>query len=550
MASSSNAVAHPLTRHISAPLPEILEVLHGRLPLEQTQTFSTFAQLLEAYIQCQFLSLRNSIKRSFLLFSRGALGKEYVSRRGRSVPSRQEFASKEVQFIADFMTLMESAHYQLVTKELWEIALKEDFLLTMPITVNMDSMDSKMLKRFWDGKSDQRNQLPETADRILIFYRGVSISRKTDIFISEKINLFLHYTVLKLIRKLFKKGVQEGEEESETPKLLQHEDVRVAERVTLRQLLPDWKVVLQKFLTKLEIVEPTFDDVVVLYRNAKSTLLSSTEKTVENKTQAKRNIVIKSFNSVPLADLEVIFPDKDVSLSNLSLVVLWVTLFLALITAGMTLWQTDIDSSVITSALVLLLGKLFQSYTSMQREKSTMMMNISRMLYDKTKDSQDGAVFSLLDDMADQQTKTHCIAYVMLLMCEHRRMKIENLDKRCVEFFEENFNLRVDFTIRDKLETLTASGLIKQNEHDEEMLSAISLEEANDLLTQKWKDAYKISGDSNSSRSFLTSGIGGKLLGGTLAGTSMVSNTISSTLEKASHLTTGLFKKRLIRKHE
>lgn len=470
MSSSIDAVSRPLTRHISAPRPEILEVIRGRLPSEQLSTFSTFAELLEAYIQCQFLNLRNSIKWSFLLFSRGALGKQYISRRGRPIPNKVEFVSREKQFISDFITLMESAQYQLITKELWDIALEEEFLLTMPLTVNMDAMDSKMLKRFWEERTTKRSELPEIADHILIFYRGVSTSKKADRFISEKINLFINYTILQPLGKVFKKSVEEE------PETAQHEVMNLAKRVTLKQLLPDWRSVLQKFLTPLQIMEPTFDDVVVLYRKAKSTLLSSTESTAENRIQAKRNITIKAFNSVPLADLEVIFPEKDVSLSNLSLVTLWVTLVAALVTVGMTLWQTDVDRGVVTSALVLLLGKLFQGYTSMQREKSTMMTNISHMLYDKTKDSQDGAVFSLLDDMADQQMKIHCMVYVLLLMSDNRSLKIERLEDRCVEFFEENFCLRVEFNIREKIKDLLDSGLIKQ---DEEILTAIPLEEAN-----------------------------------------------------------------------
>lgn len=476
MSSSIDALSRPLTRHISAPLPEILEVIRGRLRSEQLSTFSTFSELLEAYIQCQFLNLRNSIKWSFLLFSRGALGKQYISRRGRPIPNKSEFVSREKQFISDFITLMESAQYQLITKELWDIALKEEFLLTMPLTVNMDAMEPKMLKRFWEEQSTKRSQLPDIADQILIFYRGISTSRKTDRFISEKINLFINYTILQPLGKVFKKSVEGEPEAQET---VHHEVLDLAKRVTLKQLLPDWRSVLQKFLTPFEIMEPTFDDVVVLYRKAKSTLLSSTEPTSENRIQAKRNITIKAFNSVPLADLEVIFPEKDVSLSNLTLVTLWVTLVAALITAGMTLWQTDIDRGVVTSALVLLLGKLFQGYTSMQREKSTMMTNISDMLYDKTKDSQDGAVFSLLDDMADQQMKIHCMVYVLLLMNENRSLKIEQLEHRCVEFFEENFCLRVEFSIREKIKDLLESGLIKQDQQDEEILTAIPLEEAN-----------------------------------------------------------------------
>jgi len=63
-----------------------------------------------------------------------------------------------------------------------------------------------------------------------------------------------------------------------------------------------------------------------------------------------------------------------------------------------------------------------------------------------------------------------------LLMSDNRSLKIERLEDRCVEFFEENFCLRVEFNIREKIKDLLDSGLIKQ---DEEILTAIPLEEAN-----------------------------------------------------------------------
>lgn len=54
---------------------------------------------------------------------------------------------------------------------------------------------------------------------------------------------------------------------------------------------------------------------------------------------AQRNIVIKSFSDVPMADVEMIFPEKKVFIKPFILIQLVVTVVLALITIVTTLVQ-------------------------------------------------------------------------------------------------------------------------------------------------------------------------------------------------------------------
>ena len=52
--------------------------------------------------------------------------------------------------------------------------------------------------------------------------------------------------------------------------------------------------------------------------------------------ELKRNIHLKRFQDVPLADLEMIFPDKKVYLKPLLLIQLFITMFVGLISVLIT----------------------------------------------------------------------------------------------------------------------------------------------------------------------------------------------------------------------
>lgn len=60
---------------------------------------------------------------------------------------------------------------------------------------------------------------------------------------------------------------------------------------------------------------------------------------------AQRNIVIKSFSNIPLADLEMIFPEKKVYIKPFVLIQLIVTIVLACISVFSTVWNVSIFCS-------------------------------------------------------------------------------------------------------------------------------------------------------------------------------------------------------------
>lgn len=58
------------------------------------------------------------------------------------------------------------------------------------------------------------------------------------------------------------------EEEEEAEEAAAHKNANFITRVSLRLLLPTWKDIVRKLFTPLEIVEPTYKDIITLYRCA------------------------------------------------------------------------------------------------------------------------------------------------------------------------------------------------------------------------------------------------------------------------------------------
>lgn len=57
-----------------------------------------------------------------------------------------------------------ASHYTLLTKEEWDLANSENFNLNLPMKVNWDYMDNKLLPKFWKSSPERqaiRANLPD-----------------------------------------------------------------------------------------------------------------------------------------------------------------------------------------------------------------------------------------------------------------------------------------------------------------------------------------------------------------------------------------------------
>ena len=236
------------------------------------------------------------------------------------------------------------------------------------------------------------------------------------------------------------RAAKEAEEaaaaEAEKEKIaLSHGAAQSVRRVSFRHLMPSALSVLKSLPKVITIEEPAYKDVVVLYRKSvPDKQVRKSEKDPEfdyDPARARRNVHVKRFADVPMADAEMIFPDKTIWLKPILLLQLFATIVGGFVAAWAALKSSsgggdgkggnDDDEdpaarakrslSVAVAALSLVGGRAAQVYSQAQAARQAVQDAITRRLYDTTMDSQESDVLFLLDEMADQHVKVRKVDF-------------------------------------------------------------------------------------------------------------------------------------------
>lgn len=75
-------------------------------------------------------------------------------------------------------------------------------------------------------------------------------------------------------------------------------------------------------------------------------------------------------------------------------------------------------------------GAVVQTYATMQRKKADLAKQMAQTVFDISMDAQEGALYSVLDDMSDQYIKEQMLAYFLLLKHKHPATEVCSL--RCL----------------------------------------------------------------------------------------------------------------------
>lgn len=112
---------------------------------------------------------------------------------------------------------------------------------------------------------------------------------------------------------------------------------RYVPRTAILSTFPLNKTGRQGLLSKTELREPAFQDVIVVYRNVMPPLTDEQKSQLTPLEQdlRKRNICIKRLFNIPMADLEIIFPDRKLHLQPITIVQLVVNMVAGMIAAYM-----------------------------------------------------------------------------------------------------------------------------------------------------------------------------------------------------------------------
>jgi len=222
------------------------------------------------------------------------------------------------------------------------------------------------------------------------------------------------------------------------------------------------------------------------------------------------SIMLKMFQNVPKADMEILFPNTRVGMRLIDKLIIGVP---ALVGGGIVLTTkvgasllllgtvigyymglhsqaVDINEAVVIglAAGVGALGSfIWKQFVNFKNRKLTFMQTLTQSLYFKNLDNNSGVFHRLLDDAEEEECKEAMLAYYFLTAMPNITNSVA-LDEAIEAWFSTRWQSNVDFEIDDALRKLIELGLVEQKD---DILLAVDLTLACRRLDQRWDDYFK-----------------------------------------------------------
>jgi hypothetical protein len=219
--------------------------------------------------------------------------------------------------------------------------------------------------------------------------------------------------------------------------------------------------------------------------------------------------IIKLFQNIPKADLEMLFPNSKVRMKTIDKLIIGVpaavsgvvvivtklgaTLILIASVLAFWLWLSKDEAQLnqkhlitLGAGLATLGGFLFRQINKFKNRKIKFMKALSDNLYFKNLDNNAG-VFHHLIDAAEEEEVKEAILAIFFLMTENRPMEKSELDRHIEKWFENRWNCRINFDIDDALKKLERLDLITR---DGNAWQCRPLAEAKRRLDHTWDNYF------------------------------------------------------------
>uniref|UniRef100_A0A453M3V4 Aminopeptidase n=1 Tax=Aegilops tauschii subsp. strangulata TaxID=200361 RepID=A0A453M3V4_AEGTS len=308
--------------------------------------------------------------------------------------TRDETETLELNFLTYLFQIMDKSNFKLLSDEENEVAHSGQYLLNLPIKVDESKVDKTLLSRYF--KEHPHDNLPAFADKYIVFRRGIGIDQTTDYFFMEKVDVIISRAWRFLLRvtmieKLFSRKRQ-LKPKKDTKKTDEVNDEEPADLFVERIRLEKMELSIRNLLRKMTIQEPTFERIIVVYRRA------------SKETKKDRGIFVKHFKNIPMADMELVLPEKkNPSLTPMDWVLFLISAVLGLVTLVGSLEMPKADIWVVTAIVSGLVGYCAKTYFTFQANMVTYQNLITKSMYDKQLDSGKGTLLHLCDDVIQQE---------------------------------------------------------------------------------------------------------------------------------------------------
>ncbi|XP_059294387.1 uncharacterized protein LOC132047364 isoform X3 [Lycium ferocissimum] len=341
--------------------------------------------------------------------------------------SPDEIDILEQNFLTYLFKIMDKSNFKIASDEEIDVAHSGQYLLNLPITVDESKLDKKLLKKYF--AEHPHESLPEFADKYVIFRRGIGIDKTTDYFFLEKVDMIIARTWGWILRKTRLFSRRSNSRRKMDPK---KDDEIISEA-------EDQELYVERI--RIENME--------LRRAGTS-------------TNSDRGIYVKHFRHIPMADLEIVLPEKkNPGLTPMDWVKFLVSAIVGLVAVVSSLELPKADIWVMFAILSTVIGYCAKTYFTFQQNMATYQNLITQSMYDKQLDSGRGTLLHLCDDVIQQEVKEVIISFFILM--EQGKATLEDLDLRCEELLKEEFGVSCNFDVDDAIQKLDKLGIVARD---------------------------------------------------------------------------------------
>jgi hypothetical protein len=468
------------------------------MPETEKDGLNDFMRMVRLLFHFEYLDSRDKLKRNFDLVTAAQEQNHALIALTETQLSPKEFADLSVDFVTDFCSLMADANFSLLTQTEWELAKAENFMFNLPIEIAWDKFDKELLGTLLRQNPALSQGLTQFADSALVFKRGNGVAKAKGMFIIEKIDMLLEMVLMEPFLSFIGRpkpviaDINEGlpsklaEVRKDGTMVEERHNTTTVERRTLRRVLPTPYAVLRNFLSTHELQEPTFKEVVIIYRMAKP------KDGCKPGPGGAGPLILKSFHDIPMADMEMIFPEVNIQVRFKDMLI---NVSLTVVALGTLLW-TLITGVVFTKEIITLIsvlgGKVAQSIMGLLAAQTRYAGRMAREIQAKSDNSQVGMLMHLMDSMEDQECKEMILSYCVL-SANGKSMTLKEIDTKCETLLHKRFGLKVDFDVEGAIVKLLREGLVEQRAGV--LYTVTPLRKALQRLDTKWDNLFTYSDD-------------------------------------------------------
>jgi hypothetical protein len=263
-------------------------------------------------------------------------------------------------------------------------------------------------------------------------------------------------------------------------------------------------------LRKRTIEFANYAKVLVYVKFKDATHFEAAGKKVDDLPFKPESTIIKLFQDVPRADLEMLFPNARVRMRGIdklligvpaviSGIIIVVTKLIAALLPLLLLFgfwlgvhkdPVELDQGkliAIAAGLAAFGGYLVRQFGTFKNRKIQFMKALSENLYFRNLDNDAGVFHHLLDAAEEEEVKEAVLAY-HFLRTAGQPLTEEELDKRIEGWFAQKWEATFDFEVDDGVGKLRRLELV--DEDGQGRLTAVTLDEAKRRLDEIWDNLF------------------------------------------------------------